>query len=145
MHTISGTIVELTEALEAYKEANKELDECCSAWESGDPCNMATNDPSDQYIKEEERDRKWETVVAVARKLTPWVTEYRPLSGTTRGAIISDLFLFYMCHEHALEEVAYYDNVGCNDDEAKARAILHAAREWADVVDAVAVIAGVEL
>lgn len=145
MHMIFGEISELTSAIEEYREAAKELDDCCNAWESGDPCEMAANDPSDQFIKEEDRDRKWEAAVAIARKLAPWVKEFRPLVHDTRGGLISTLSLCLMSHEHVQEELDYLNNVNCDDAETKTKASLRVAQEWTDVVDSIASIAGVEL
>lgn len=133
------TLHEFIEAINAYKEALKDQNACASAWESGDPCAMAENDPSDLYIKEMHTDNCWSAVVVVARNLSPQVTEFlMPMTGTRSE-------LLYPFHS-AVED---YNEAKADEECCEAMGIDHAdvtarvARAKQDIVDALQDIAEV--
>ena len=49
--------------IEEYEELDDEADQMIEDWEHGDPGNAAMSDPSDQFVKGQEMDRKWDQIM----------------------------------------------------------------------------------
>lgn len=144
MPALVGDLGTLVSAIEDYKEALRAQHACSEAWNSGDPCEMASNDPSDQCIRDCDCEAKYNAVIIVARKHAPWVGP-----GSIRGPIgispVLDEFSWCLLdYNNSMDNCASCESCGIPESDLPSyKASL--ARDMEYLVAAVEKIAGAHL
>ena len=70
---MNSNIQELKDLIEEYEELLRESERMSDAWDNGDECDQATNDPGLQFEKDMEIDSKYEEILNFCKEISKGV------------------------------------------------------------------------